>query len=217
MKSPIEAVVFDMDGLMFNTEDLYDLVCEQILNRRGKRFSLDLKLQMMGRAAEEAWNILRQNCEIADPWQFLQTEADKIFEQLLPEKIEKMPGLDLLLSAIESRGLPKAVATSSRRPFAERALGHFGLLERFEFLLTSEDVSRAKPHPEIYWRAAAKLGTGCPQMLVLEDSFNGTKAAATAGAVTVAVPGSHSQHLDFSHVTHRVDSLAHPLIVEILG
>jgi len=156
---------------MFNTEDLYDLVCDEILVRRGKRFSLELKLQMMGRKAEDAWNILRRECDIADPWQFLQTEADRIFEKLLPEKIEKLPGLDQLLEAIEERGLPKAVATSSRRAFAERAIGHFGLLEKFEFLLTGEDVSQAKPHPEIYWRAAAKLGTSCPQMLVFEDSF----------------------------------------------
>lgn len=213
---PIDAVVFDMDGLMFNTEDLYDLVCDEILVRRGKRFSLELKLQMMGRKAEDAWNILRRECDIADPWQFLQTEADRIFEKLLPEKIEKLPGLDQLLEAIEERGLPKAVATSSRRAFAERAIGHFGLLEKFEFLLTGEDVSQAKPHPEIYWRAAAKLGTSCPQMLVFEDSFNGTKAAATAGAITVAVPGSHSANLDFSHATHRVNSLADPLVLSLL-
>ncbi|MFO0262762.1 MAG: HAD family phosphatase, partial [Planctomycetota bacterium] len=66
MPAAIEAVVFDMDGLMFNTEDLYDLVCDEILQRRGQRFSLELKLQMMGRAAEEAWNILRAQCNIAD-------------------------------------------------------------------------------------------------------------------------------------------------------
>lgn len=217
MPATLEAVVFDMDGLMFNTEDLYDLVCDEILQRRGQRFSLDLKLQMMGRAAEEAWNILRAQCNIAEPWQFLQTEADRIFETLLPARIEKLPGLDDVLLAVERRGLPKAVATSSRRAFAERALGHFDLLSRFEFLLTGEDVARAKPHPEIYWRAAAKLGTTCPQMLVFEDSFNGTKAAAAAGAITVAIPGSHSQHLDFSHASHRVASLADPLIAELIG
>ncbi len=216
MSRAIAAVVFDMDGLMFNTEDLYDLVCDQILQRRGQRFSLDLKLRMMGRSAEEAWNIFREACNLSDPWQFLQTEADRIFETLLPERIEKLPGLDQVLETVESLGLPTAVATSSRRAFAERALGHFQLLERFEFLLTGEDVSRAKPHPEIYWRAAAKLGTTCSQMLVFEDSFNGTKAAAAAGAITVAIPGPHSRELDFSHATHRVDSLAAPLITELL-
>jgi HAD superfamily hydrolase (TIGR01509 family) len=217
LPAAIEAVVFDMDGLMFNTEDLYDLVCDEILQRRGQRFSLELKLQMMGRAAEEAWNILRAQCNIADPWRFLQTEADRIFESLLPQRIEKLAGLDEVLDSIERRDLPKAVATSSRRAFAERALGHFDLLKRFEFVLTGEDVARAKPHPEIYWRTAAKLGTSCPKMLVFEDSFNGTKAAAESGAITVAVPGSHSQHLDFSHASYRVASLADPLVAELIG
>lgn len=217
MSSSIDAVVFDMDGLMFNTEDLYDLVCDQILQQRGQRFSLELKLQMMGRGAEEAWNILRRQCDITDHWQVLQAEADGIFETLLPERIEKLPGLDAVLEAIECRGLPKAVATSSRRSFAHRALGHFDLLDRFEFLLTGEDVSRAKPHPEIYWRAAAKLGTRCARMLVFEDSLNGSKAAAAAGALTVVVPGAHSQHLDFSHADHRVSSLADPLVASLIG
>ena len=118
-----------------------------------------------------------------------------------------MPGLDRLLDLLESLDIPKAVATSSHREFAETALSKFDLERRFEFLLTRDDVQHGKPHPDIYLAAAKKLQVDPGQMLALEDSVIGSTSAVAAGAYTIAIPTVHSQHQDYSHVSYVARSL----------
>ncbi|MGB2501414.1 MAG: HAD family hydrolase [Mariniblastus sp.] len=201
-KPSISAVAFDMDGLIFNTEDLYDQVGEILLARRGLSFTRELKLEMMGLPAPTAYEIMRERCEITDSVFQLQTETDSIFDEILPKHLRTMPGLEILLERLESKGIPKIVATSSHRKFAERNLAQFDLTHRFEFILTAEDVTQGKPHPEIYLTASKKLEVSPLNLLVLEDSKTGSTAAAASGAFTIAVPTEHSIGLDFSHANH---------------
>ena len=215
-RSEIHAVVFDMDGLMFNTEDLYDEVGEILLSRRGQSFTLELKLAMMGLPGRVAFGVMKERTGLTETVEELQQETDAIFKTLMPERIEKMPGLDQLLTLIESAGFPKAVATSSHRQFAEKALGMFSLQPRFEFVLTGDDVTNGKPAPDIYLMAANKLSIEPKNMLVLEDSHIGSRAAAAAGAVVVAVPTTHSASCDFSHVDSVANGLSDPLIANLL-
>ena len=207
---PLSAVVFDMDGLMFNTEHLYDLAGQQLLKPRGHEFTRELKLSMMGLPGEQAFSILITHCGLDDSVEELQRETDAIFQSLLPERIEMMPGLQTLLDAIDAAGLPRAVATSSHRAFADRALGHFNLQPGFQFVLTAESVKNGKPDPEIYQLAAQKLGVPAEAMLVLEDSVFGSQAASAAGAFTVAVPTEYSRDQDYSHADAVVDRLDSP-------
>jgi beta-phosphoglucomutase-like phosphatase (HAD superfamily) len=92
-----------------------------------------------------------------------------------------------------------------------------GLRDRFGFVLTSADVTHGKPHPEIYESAAERLGVAPAEMLVLEDSENGCRAAVAAGAVVVAVPGSHSRRHDFTGARLVAESLADPRIAALLS
>ena len=213
----IRAVAFDMDGLMFNTEDLYDQVGEILLRRRGKRFSRELKLMMMGRPGPSAFEIMIGECKLKDSAESLQKEADQIFQDLLPAQIKTMPGLETLLDTLDQQNIPKAVATSSHRKFAQQALSYFDLEPRFEFILTCEDVVNGKPHPEIYQTAARRLDVLPNQMLVLEDSLFGTQSAKAAGAFTIAVPTVHSQSVDFGHVDKVATSLEDPAIFQLIG
>ena len=215
-KPSITAVAFDMDGLIFNTEDLYDQVGEILLSRRGLNFTRELKMEMMGLPAPTAYEIMRKRCGITDSVGQLQTETDSIFDELLPKQLKTMPGLETLLQKLESKKIPKIVATSSHRKFANRNLAQFELTHRFEFVLTSEDVSQGKPHPEIYLTAAEKLGVASKNLLVLEDSKTGSTAAAASGAFTVAVPTEHSVGLDFSHVHHVANRLDDEFILNLL-
>jgi beta-phosphoglucomutase-like phosphatase (HAD superfamily) len=96
-------------------------------------------------------------------------------------------------------------------------LGLFAYPARFSPILTSEDVTEGKPHPEIYLKSAARLGIEPAEMLVLEDSQNGCRAAVAAGAITVAVPGAHSRRHDFTGAALVADSLADPRIYTRLG
>lgn len=216
MSAPkITAVTFDMDGLMFNTEDLYDQVGEILLERRGQRFTRELKLEMMGLPGPVAFEVMRERCGIEDSIEQLQSDADQIFNDLLPAEIKTMPGLDEILDKLESLDIPKGIATSSHRRFANQALGYFNLRPRFEFVLTSEDVTHGKPHPEIYLTAANRLGVEPQSMLVLEDSQTGSRAASSAGAYTIAIPTRHSVGMDFSHVHQVADRLDDRSIFEL--
>jgi HAD superfamily hydrolase (TIGR01509 family) len=217
MPSPIRAVVFDLDGLMFNTEDVFNHAGRLLLQRRGRELTHDLLSQMMGRRAPEAFAILVETHGLDETVPDLLDEATDIFRGLLETRLAPMPGLFELLERIEQRGLPKGVATSSHRAYLEDILGRFELLPRFRFTLTAEDVVHGKPHPEIYLEAARRSGVAPHEMLVLEDSHLGTRAAAAAGAVVVSVPHEHSRSHDFSVATHIVDRLDAPLVLDLLG
>ncbi len=212
-----QAVAFDMDGLMFNTEDLYDVVGDTLLRRHGQRFTRELKLEMMGRTGLEALAIMKRRCNLTQSIAELQFEVKSLFSDLLPERIEMMPGLSALLNFLEQHQIPKCVATSSLRPFAVEALGSFDLERRFEFVLTAEDVDNGKPAPDVYLLAAKRLGVETAELLVLEDSVTGSRAAAAAGAFTIAVPTEHSVGSDFSHVDHVAGDLHDPVIQRILS
>ena len=214
--SALPAVVFDLDGLMFNTEDLYDEVGSAILGRRGFRYSAELRQKMMGRPGRDALQIMIDEHRLDATVDQLQQETDEIFSGLLDTRLALMPGLAELLTALETAGRAKAIATSSRRQYAERVLSQFDLAPRFAFTLTSEDVERGKPHPEVYLTAAARLGVDPRQMLVLEDSQNGCRAAIAAGAVTVAVPSEHSRHHEFDGTHFIAESLADRRIYDLL-
>lgn len=212
-----QAVAFDMDGLMFNTEDLYDEVGDSLLRCHGQRFTRELKLEMMGRTGQEALAIMKHRCNLPQTVDELLIEVKRIFSELMPGRIEMMRGLSSLLEFLEQHKIPKCVATSSHRQFATQALGSFDLEPRFEFLLTADDVQNGKPAPDVYLLAAEQLGIQSAELLVLEDSVIGSQAAAAAGAFTIAVPTSHSVDGDFSHVNHVADSLNDPMIQQVLS
>lgn len=213
----IKAVVFDLDGLMFNTEEVFHDVGLELLRRRGKVMTLDLVNRMMGRRAHEALRIMIEEHELPDTVHELAEETQVLFFELATDRLAPMPGLAELLAFVDSRGLPKAVATSSSRPYMERILNQFQLLSRFDATLTAEDVTHGKPHPEIYLQAAARLGVQPAEMLVLEDSQNGTNAAAAAGAVIVSIPQTHSADHDFSRASLIAARLDDPAVLALFA
>lgn len=217
MSTHIQAVVFDMDGLMFNTEEVFHLTGTELLRRRGKVATQELFHAMMGRRAQEAFQAMIDIAELDDEIPALAEESSEIFFSLVDEIAAPMPGLLELLDAIEARGLPKAVATSSERSLLHNMLDRFKLRDRFHATFTADDVTNGKPHPEIYLKAASHLGVDPATMLVLEDSENGTKAAAAAGAHIVSVPHADSAHHDFSPAKAVANTLRDPLIYELIG
>lgn len=212
----IRAVVFDLDGLMLNTEDIFELAGVELLRRRGLQMTDEIRRGMMGRRAHEAFEVLKQKTGIHDDLMTLMLETKEIFGQLSENRLAMMPGLATLLELIERRQLPKAVATSSPRPYMEYHLEKFNLLPRFQVTLTAEDVIHGKPHPEIYLTAASRLNVLPEQMLVLEDSETGSLAAASAGAFVVSVPSRHTDYGDFSRSNLVIPSLEDCRLLELL-
>ena len=188
----IRAVAFDLDGLMFDTEALFFRVATDMLSARGKVFSPAIMAAMIGRQAAVAYPAMKAMAGLEDSTDDLLAEARERFLALIDTAVHPTPGLFALLAHLEHRGLPRAVCTSSRRAYAERLLTRHGLMDHFAFLLCAEDVTRSKPDPEIYAKAAARFGVPAAAMLVLEDSPAGLAAARSAGAFAVAVPHEHS-------------------------
>jgi HAD superfamily hydrolase (TIGR01509 family) len=213
----VKAVAFDCDGLMFNTEEAFNVAGRELLRRRGHDLTPQILRLMMGRRAAEAFEALIDHLRLTESAEMLRIEYRQLFWAALDGRLAAMPGLLDLLTLIEQRGLPAAVCTSSDRPYLEKILGRFELTNRFLVTLTAEDVTHGKPHPEIYLAAAERLGIKPQNLLVLEDSENGTKAAAAAGAIAVSVPHEHSRSQDFSAAYLIADGLSDPRLLELIS
>ncbi len=211
------AAIFDMDGLMFNTEDVYYEVGTQLMRRRGRQYTRELSDAVMGRPPQVCFETMIRWHGLDDRWEAMATESEDLFIALLDDYLEPMPGLLELLDALEAAGIPKAICTSSSRRVLTAVLSRFRMEPRFQFTLTAENIVHGKPHPEIYLKAAARLELPPDEILVLEDSQTGCRAAADAGAVVVAVPGEHSRNQDFSVASLVIESLDDPRLYDLLG
>jgi HAD superfamily hydrolase (TIGR01509 family) len=210
------AVVFDLDGLLVNTEELYQDVGAELLRRRGCAFDPELLDAMMGRPGHIALRMMIEYHGLAATVEQLAAETDEIFPAILDARLALMPGVKELLDALERAGIPKAIGTSSSRRFTLDILTRLAIEERFAFVLTAQDVVEGKPHPEIYLKAAERFQLPPCELVVFEDSQNGYRAAAAAGTFAVAVPGGHSRRHDFSGAALVVESLADRRVYELL-
>ncbi|MBL8825730.1 MAG: HAD family phosphatase [Planctomycetaceae bacterium] len=213
----VRAVVFDLDGLLVNTEELYPRVGAELLRRRGKVMTDELLHRMMGRPARVSLQIMIDEHALDATVEQLSQETAEMFPAILDAHLALMPGVVELLAALERAELPKAVATSSGIQFTRDVLERVQLTPRFAFLLTSEDVTHGKPAPEIYEKAAARLQISPRDMVVFEDSHNGCRAAVASGAIAIAVPGEHSKHHEFPGSRLVANTLRDPRVYEVLG
>ena len=212
----IPAVVFDLDGLLVNTEDLYEQAGETVLRRRGKTYDAELREQMMGRPVVDAIQLMIDCHSLPDPLEDLMCECREVLDALMATSLAPMPGVEKFLDDLAAANIPIAVATSATPDYAEHVLTALGLKTRFRFILTAADIRRGKPNPEVYLLAAKRLGIEPSQMMVLEDSGNGCRAAVAAGAFTVAVPNRHTRDHKFDGVKLVADTLADPRILAAL-
>lgn len=203
----IKAVIFDVDGLMFDTEPLFSKIQSGIAERRGKTFTSEIKQKMMGTKQIDGVKIMLRELDIReDPEAVLKEYVDS-YKELIKKEIQPMPGLFELLDFLEKEKIRKAVATSSMKEWIDIIFNKFNLLSKFESIITAEECKRGKPDPEIYIRAAGKLDLDPFDCLVLEDSPNGIKAAKDAGCLAIAVPNEFTKGQDLSRADLIVEKL----------
>lgn len=187
-KHMIQGVIFDMDGLMFDTERMWATFWEPALAALGLPYKEGLAEAERGTAGETSRNIVRsfygEDCDANAIIDSLHRVADKAFQKPVPKK----PGLDELLAWLDEQHIPMAVASSSRMHIIQRNLENWGLTHYFKTLASGQQVTHSKPDPEIFLLAAQQLGVEPARCLVLEDSYNGVRAGAAGGFVTVMVP-----------------------------
>ena len=204
---------FDMDGLMFETESVYRKAAEELLGRRGYPYTEELYQDVMGRPPRYCFERFIETYHLSETWEELSAESEEIFLEVLKEGYEMMPGLKELLAALEEEGIPKCVATSSSRRIASAVLAKDGLWDRFQFILTSDDITRGKPDPQIYQLAASRFGIDPGDLVVLEDSAVGVRAAKRANATCFALRADHNDKADLSPADLIRETLADPDIL----
>lgn len=215
-ESRIQAVAFDMDGLMFNSEDVYFETGSRLMRLFGCEYTQELCAQVMGLPPKAAFEKMIEWNALNVSWRELQKKSNEIFLSIMPEYLQPMRGLMVLLDFLDENQIPRAVCTSSCPELVSRMLPLYGLESRFDFIITSEDVIHGKPAPDIYLLAAERFGISPESMMILEDSRNGCVAGAAAGGFVAAVPGEHSKRQDFSMASVRLESLDDPRIFRIL-
>ncbi len=184
----VEAVIFDMDGLLVDTETMFRDVMMEVSRRRGVHLPVEVFLRMVG-LQHEASRLVALDHFGADfdyePWI---ADAWALAHAQIEVGVVVKAGAVELLDFLEAEGIPRAVATSSGHATVARQLGPNGLLARFQSVVAAGDYDRGKPNPDPFLVAAARLGVDPAACLALEDSHNGVRAAHAAGMMTVMVP-----------------------------
>ncbi len=182
-----QAVIFDMDGLMLDSERALLGCLAQAGADAGHDLPEDLLLSLIGSSDAVTRQIIasRVGAESVDA---LLRDSYARYDGIVAGGVPHRPGIIDLLDTLAAHGVPRAVATSTRRPLALRKLETAGLLPYFEHVATSSDVAHAKPAPDIYLLAAHKLGIAPRHCLALEDSPTGVRAALAAGMTVIQIP-----------------------------
>lgn len=210
------AVAFDMDGLMFDTEAVYWKAASALLKRRGFEYTQTICDEIMGRPPEYCFKRFIEIFSLKEDWRDLRREDEELFIDFLKEGYATTPGLLELLDVLERRGIPRCVCTSSSARVANEVLKKDDVISRFSFVLTSDDVTKGKPNPDVYLKAATRFGINPKDMLVLEDSSAGCRAAVDSGATCCMLRARHNVNADFSRATAVVDRLDAPNLLTFL-
>ena len=182
------AVVFDMDGLIFDTEALYRDAAIEAAADGGHDMPLPFYLSTIGTPLEATRMAFMERFGEQFDFDFFWTTTKKRFEEMTETQLRVKAGVVELLDFLDEAGLPRAIATSSRHEDVQRNLGLHGLLDRFGTIVADGDYSRGKPHPDPFLTAAQRLGVEPECCVALEDSYHGVRAASGAGMMTIMVP-----------------------------
>jgi len=185
---PVEAVIFDMDGLLLDSERLYRKAILESAAHMGFDFPDDFYATLVGIPGKDCELLIQSRFGADFPMPSFRATCRGRLDLLFDAGVPLKPGAAELLDYLEARGLPRAVATSTGRRTAEGHLRRAQVLHRFDAVITRDETAHGKPHPDPFLKAAAKLGVRPQHCLALEDSHNGIRSAHAAGTMTVMVP-----------------------------
>ena len=197
---PVRGVVFDMDGLLVDSETLYRDAMMEVAARQGRDLPLSVFLRMVGLPREGSREVALSHFGEDFDYESWVVEVATAAHARIDVGVVVKTGVAKLLDHLEAAGVPRAVATSSGHGTVELQLGRNGLLRRFDAVVAAGDYARGKPAPDPFLEAARRLGVDPLDCLALEDSHNGVRAAHAAGMMTIMVP-------DLLEATHEMRTL----------
>jgi len=195
----LNALIFDMDGLMIDSERLYWQVEKDLARGYRKEVKEETLWKMMGRRPIEGLRIFVEDLELPISADEALALRDGLMREKYRDESEAMPGLFQILDTFYGK-LKLAVCTGAQREFMEVVVDRLKIREKFEVLQASDEAKNGKPDPEIYLTTCAKLGFEPAHCIVLEDSSNGALAGKRAGCYTIGVPSEYSRGQEFSFV-----------------
>ena len=184
----IEAVVFDMDGVLVDTEHLWDEVREELTEEWGGRYTPGAQQAMMGMSSHEWSRYLHEVVGLQEPPEVINAEVVGRMLARYQTELPVVPGAVEAVRRLASAGYRLALASSSNRELIDAVLRELEVTELFEVTVSSEEVARGKPAPDVYLEAARRLGVEPTRCAAVEDSASGIRAARAAGMRVLAYP-----------------------------
>jgi HAD superfamily hydrolase (TIGR01509 family) len=193
----IHALIFDMDGLLVDSEGLAAMAMDRLLDGRGLSRRPDVHEKLLGRRLVEALAIVRDGYEIDDDVDVLIAQYAELRTEALRGAVRPMPGALEIVERARQSGLTIALATSGMRIHVDISLQETGLAGKFDSETTGDEVIRGKPAPDLFLLAAERIGMAPEDVIVLEDSPLGVEAATNAGMRVIAVLGHSEREATF--------------------
>jgi HAD superfamily hydrolase (TIGR01509 family) len=216
MGTPFDAIVFDNDGLLLDTEHAWTRAETTLFARHGETFTADHKRTLIGTSRVESSAKLERMLGLPGRGEQLMDDLHELVMAELDGGVPPRPGALELLAAVRAAGLPVGLASNSSREFVERALSVAGLLNgHFDVIVSADDVAAPKPAPDLYLAACAGLGALPERAAALEDSPPGVASARAAGLFVIAVPYFPDALIDGASMS--AGSLADPEVGAALG
>ena len=203
----IQAVIFDMDGIIIDSEPLQMIAINQVMAQwkvqlTGREFQ-----QMIGRKLADDFADMQQQYKIPVDYATFAKQKRETYHSILEQNLVEMPGLSALLARLLAAKLRLAVASSSVRADVTMVLDGLHITDKFEVIASGDEVQEGKPNPALFLLAAQRLQVPVTNCVAIEDSNPGLRAAKDAGMKCIVVPHQHTQHQDFSRADTIVDSL----------
>ena len=186
----IEAIVFDLDGILIDSEHVWDEVRQQLADERGGRWNENASRDMMGMSSIEWSRYMRDVVGLTEEPEEISAEVVRRLEDHYRRELPLIPGAEQAVERLAARW-PLALASSSNRELIDLVLESSGLGRYFTASVSSEEVARGKPAPDVFLEAARRLGVEPTHCAAVEDSENGILAAKAAGMRTIAIPNPH--------------------------
>jgi HAD superfamily hydrolase (TIGR01509 family) len=213
---PPDAVVFDNDGLLLDTESVWTRAERDLFERHGVEFTPAHKRELVGTSAQIAGGVLERRLDESGRASELIEELNALVVAELEHGVEAMVGARELLHRLKLRGTPIGLVSNSPLAFVRRSLEIAGFHDRFDVVLSAHEVAAAKPAPDPYLEACRRLGVEPgPAVIALEDSPSGVAAARAAGLTVIGVPSIEGVTLDEAH--HLAESLLDEVIARRLA